>query len=112
MKARSRSEIEGMAKTTKSHPEGRGWTAECWSPNARRTWWCGPCRKSFKRGMRFGSPEAKAARLKDLEERGLPPKSSACPLCHGPLECSNKIPVPWSKRGKRRARLVKYLTRS
>lgn len=113
MKARSKSEIEGMAKTTKSaspwreYPKDNGYI---FTPYYRCnvTWWCTPCRKSFKRNMSFSSQAEEDARLKDLAERGLPAVTSACPLCKGPLESSYKRPVPWSKRGKRRARLAKY----
>ena len=96
MKARSKQAIASAAQDvnrarSKEYPKD---DAHFPHYNCKPTWWCTPCRKSFKRGMWGSDPDH--------------PHASQCPLCHGQLEASHRRPVPWSKKGRKWARRAKY----
>jgi hypothetical protein len=83
MKARSANEIRRIEVFKKKfrgdHPKDDGFPHY----NCNPTWWCVPCRKSFKHGPTSNG------------------EFGHCPLCRGPLEAHDRHPVPWSKKGRR-----------
>ncbi len=94
MKARSKQAIESSARDVnrargKEYPKDNGYIFAPYS-RCNPTWWCVPCRKSFKHGP-SGNGEF-----------------GHCPICCGPLESSHRRPVPWSKKGRKWARRAKY----